>query len=497
MEKKRPRWVDKPEFAWTPDSPLHFEPTASTDISAAPDTAPAIVDARLPEPAAPPPETRPANDPLPPAANGNRPTHLLVPRLGVGLAQGLILSALFAIRDFNLWPMSASGLLAGFTLATAFAPLLLLQGMGRIPARALLIWTLCAALGVAGLGFYHQWRVGGVDAAHSGLPLAAMIAIFLFVGQSLLLGHARSGPGPVRYAALYEASWELPVEILLCGIAALFAWVLSDVAESLLRPLHTRLPLAYLTAPMVTLSLAAAAQFCGRSLVRILARGLTLAFTVLLPFLLPLAAFTLLFWLSRGGVPPFTLSATEGVLLVIAISASYRSGDEWRSMGRRRLEFMGALLLLPLALCAAIALQARVAQLGYTAPRVAAMACVLMLSAYAVAYACVGLISLSGGRWMARIETVNLAMAFVGLSLVAAMASPLADPVRLAVASQNWRLMHGKAAPETFDYAYLRNGGLRFGHDVLTQLAREKNRPAIAQGAWALLDAEPYPAPLP
>jgi hypothetical protein len=494
MGRKIPRWVDKPEFAWTPDRPLHFEPAAPIEAAVEPDAAPAIVDGRFPE--APPPETWPTNDPPPPAANSNRRAHLLVPRLGVGLAQGLILSALFAIRDFNLWPASAAGLLSGLTLATAFAPLLLLQGLGRIPARALLIWTLSAALGVAGLGAYHHWRISGVDASHSGLWLATMIAGFLFVGQSLLLGHARSGPGPARYAALYEASWELPVEILLCGIAALIAWGLSGVMETLLRPLRTALPLAYLTAPLVTLSLAAVAQFCGRTLVHILARGLTLAFTILLPLLLGLAAFTLLFWLS-GGVPPFAVSAMEGLLLVIAISASYRSGDEWRSMWRRRLELAGALLLLPLALCAAIALQTRVAQLGYTAPRVVAMAGVLMLSAYAVAYACAGLISLSGGRWMERIETVNLAMAFVGLSLIAAMASPLADPVRLAVASQNWRIMQGKVAPEAFDFVYLRNGGLCFGHNALERLTRDKSRPAIAQDASALLDAEPYPAPLP
>jgi hypothetical protein len=166
-------------------------------------------------------------------------------------------------------------------------------------------------------------------------------------------------------------------------------------------------------------------------------------------------------------------------------------------MWRRRLELAGALLLLPLALCAAIALPARIAQLGYTAPRVIAMACVLMLSAYAVSYACAALISLSGGRWMERIEHINLAMAFVALSLVAALASPLADPVRLAVASQNWRIMQAKVAPEAFDFTYLRNGGLRFGHDVLTQLSTQKSKPMIARAASALLDAEPYPAPLP
>ena len=86
---------------------------------------------------------------------------------------------------------------------------------------------------------------------------------------------------------------------------------------------------------------------------------------------------------------------------------------------------------------------------------------------YALAYAGAALISLSGGRWMARIERTNLTMAFVVMSLFATLASPLGDPVRLAVANQNWRMLHGRVAPEAFDYAYLRHSGLRFGRAVL------------------------------
>jgi len=53
------------------------------------------------------------------------------------------------------------------------------------------------------------------------------------------------------------------------------------------------------------------------------------------------------------------------------------------------------------------------------------------------------------------------------MSLCATLASPLGDPVRLAVANQNWRMLHGRIAPEAFDYAYLRHSGLRFGRAVL------------------------------
>ena len=131
--------------------------------------------------------------------------------------------------------------------------------------------------------------------------------------------------------------------------------------------------------------------------------------------------------------------------MIAAINASYRNG-EWRPGWRRRLEFAGAILLLPTATLSAIALQARVASLGFTADRVLAAALVLLLLAYALAYAGAALISLGGGRAMERLETGNRIMAFVVIGILAAMVTPLADPVRLAVAEQSWRLAHGAVA---------------------------------------------------
>ena len=154
-------------------------------------------------------------------------------------------------------------------------------------------------------------------------------------------------------------------------------------------------------------------------------------------------------------------------LKLIGINASYRGGDEWRPLWRRHAEFLAALLLPPLALLGVLALHARVGQYGFTGPRIIAMASMLLFIAYALTYAGAALISLGGGRWMERIERINLPMAFVIMSLCVTLASPFGDPVRLAVANQNWRMLHGRIAPEAFDYAYLRRFGLKFGRAVL------------------------------
>jgi hypothetical protein len=331
------------------------------------------------------------------------------------------------------------------------------------------------ALFLFGLGAYHAWRIAGTDPDHTGLWLATMIAGFLFIGQALLLGHTRSAPGPLRYAVLYESSWRLAVETALCGLFALLIWGVWSVCESRLAS-QTRIGLfSQIDILLVTFSFAVAAQLRTGALLHLLKRGSVIFFTAALPLAIFSATVTILVCSLGHWQPPLALCGFEGLLLVVGINASYRGGGEWRSHWRRRTEFLAAFLLPLLAALAALALQTRIAQFGFTAPRVIATAGVLLLWAYALTYAGAAVISLSGGRWMERIERVNLAMAFVAMSLIATLASPLGDPVRLAVANQNWRLAHGRVAPQTFDYAYLRRSGLRFGRDLLTALAKQKN----------------------
>ena len=80
-------------------------------------------------------------------------------------------------------------------------------------------------------------------------------------------------------------------------------------------------------------------------------------------------------------------------------------------------------------------------------------------------------------------------------ALIAALASPLADPMRLAVAAQQTRLEAGEIAPARFDFDWLQQRGLRFGHGALSELATRQDAPAIQQGALAAL-ARPVPSVL-
>jgi hypothetical protein len=148
-------------------------------------------------------------------------------------------------------------------------------------------------------------------------------------------------------------------------------------------------------------------------------------------------------------------------------------------------------LLTPLVILSGFALTTRVQQYGWTEDRIFAVAAILLLSGYALCYAGSALISLGGGGWMQRMEGSNLAMAFAALALIAALLSPIADPARLAVASQTFRLTQNKVAADMFDFLWLRDGGLRFGHDALEKMAADKNAPAMARGAFVALAAPP------
>jgi hypothetical protein len=381
------------------------------------------------------------------------------PRLAIGFGQGLLLSLLFFLRG-----QSGNILLTGLMMATVFAPLLLVQGLGRISLRPLLTWVGLAAIGLVGLGAYHAWRITGVDPGHAGLWLAAMIAIFLFIGHALILAHARSTS--LHYAMLYESSWRLAVETLLCALAALSVWTLCQSGFYLLARQAISIP-HWFAIPLTTISFAAASQLRAGTLLHLMKRSAVISLAFLLPPLIFFAILTILFGALGHWQPSLTLCGLQGLLLLIGINASYRGGEEWRPLWRRHAEFLAAILLPPLALLGVLALHIRVGQYGFTGPRIIAMAAMFLFIAYALTYAGAALISLSGGRWMARIERINLPMAFVVMSLCVTLASPFGDPVRLAVANQNWRMLHGRIAPEAFDYAYLSHFGLKFGRAVL------------------------------
>src|SRR6476620_2093084 len=102
----------------------------------------------------PPPSSHPDS----PAPRVGYP-HVGGPRLLIGLLQGGLLYLLYRAFDAQAWPASAPQLFAPLCLVAGLAPILLISGLGHMPRRSLLLWTLGAAALLALLGWYDAWRI--------------------------------------------------------------------------------------------------------------------------------------------------------------------------------------------------------------------------------------------------------------------------------------------------------------------------------------------------
>ena len=506
MDQEPDSWIKTPAFDWTPETPLSIEPKFTGTLpvepwaveprAAEPPAAePRFENPRLSEPVtAQPPKAKVKPKPL----RVEKPWPRLAPvrarigaitlslfqaRMVVGLAQGASLFALFAWRaSFDPFVFSAA------LMVFLFAPLLLLAGLGRMTVSRLLVWALFASVLLAAVGAYHRWRTLSSDGGHPGLALLALTSLFLSIGQSVAEGQVGD------YGSYYRAAWRLAIRIVCCALLAGFSWVALGAASDFMREHYPMLQFAPLIMPLVALSAALAAHLTGEKFLGVLQEGLVFVFAIALPPLLLLAIAAAALGISGFWHPSFAVSASLGLLLVVSINASYRDGTNRRPSWRWRAEFAASLMLVPLSLIAAFALAARVGQFGWTDGRIFAAAGLLLMSGYALCYTGSALISLGGGGWMQRIEGSNLALAFASLMLIAALASPVADPARRAVAAQNFRLEQHRIAPEAFDFTWLRDGGLRFGRQALDDMAAAQSMPAIARGAFLALHAPPMAA---
>jgi hypothetical protein len=518
FRKDSPRWVDA--LDWTPEQPFGFEPRADNDGIGWHDESMPEPQAAVPEPSSeeptaaaphtieltareiapattPQPVAEPHPDPLPRPANTNSTAGFSTARLAIGLAQGLSLYLLVQSRAHGIWPGHDPYLFAALSLAGIFAPLVLLEGLGEVPVILLGLWSGIVAAALASLGLYHQWRIQGPEQLHAGVALAVLVALMLVTTQALLRSWTKSGRVLSGYRITFDLTWTLIARLLIWSAITAAAWAILGSGNSLLNWLRSHYPgfrpsvdPQLLILPLVALASAAAFDMTGPgSWTKRIARKVLLAcWTVALPMLVVAAATLLVMHLFVSPVP-LAWSLGFALLLLVAVNASYR-GDIARGHWRKASEFAAAFLILGLAGIAAVALHLRVEALGWTADRLYAACAIAMTGLYGLLYVGAALISIGGGRWMQRLEIINPLMALLLVGVCLALASPLADPLQMAVASQAARLEHGTIDTAAFDFGYLRRQGARFGADALATLAKSRI-PDVARDATITLSAPP------
>ena len=104
-----------------------------------------------------------------------------------------------------------------------FVPLQALEAIGYVASRWLAFVTVISALLLAALGWYHRWRIFGMDQNHIGISLLVLCAIGLFIVQAFLQAREKSRDNHIVYADLFAASWTLAARLMLSGRSR-WAW---------------------------------------------------------------------------------------------------------------------------------------------------------------------------------------------------------------------------------------------------------------------------------
>ncbi|MDO9337308.1 MAG: DUF4153 domain-containing protein [Caulobacter sp.] len=409
---------------------------------------------------------------------------LLLTRLLIGLAQGVVLFGLSEAAERKAWPANDRPLFIALVVAALAIGPVLLSGLGGLKRRPLAVWAGAAALLAALVGWVDGYR--GLEAQQvTPTPLVAMaVLICLFVAHSLIVAAARDHRRIAAYPTYFDVAWKHGVQLALAaGFTGIF-WGVLALGAALFNMIGVKLvgdviEERWFAIPATALAFAAAVHLTD---VRVgLIQGVRTVALTLLGWLLPLlAGLTLAFLLTLPftGLKPLWDTRNASVILISAggavillINAAYQDGGREKPLpaALRWAMRLAGLLLAPVTVLAAYALWLRVGQYGLTIERIIAIACVVIGACYAVGY---GLAAGLPGPVMRRLEPTNVATSFVGLAVLLALLTPIADPVRLSVDNQVARLQAGRVKPAEFDFDYLKFSAGRFGKQALDRLSK-------------------------
>ncbi len=407
-------------------------------------------------------------------------------RILIGILQGFILSLLYHISESTppLWPATNPSIFLSLLMVALFVPLLIIQSMGNMRAKTLLIWASSASIILFGITWYAVFRHTDVISLSAATAPAFFSVFFctiiaLFIAHSLILSSDHDKQIIAKYPTYFDIAWKLGVQIAFtAGFTGLF-WMLLGLGSSLFSIIHLKFFANFVThywfmIPATSLCIAIALHITDvnpriihgiRTLFLVLLSALLPIITIIISLFLVSLMFTGVSLLWQTGHAS-TLLLTAAITLMILINTSFQDGLTPLSNIKRYSTMLACCLLAPLVTLAIYALALRVQQYGWSVSRIEAAACMIIIGAYAIGY----LIAVFVGKNLKLIETSNVAVAWLILAIYLALLTPIADPARLMVANQISRLTSGKISPDKFDFKVIRQEGLRFGQQALENL---------------------------
>ena len=422
---------------------------------------------------------------------------VLAVRLAAAVIQAAAVIALMVAAASPLnWPTRVPMLFLPLAMVAAGVPLLVMVGAGRLPRRALAIWTVGAAALLGALGAHDIARAApsaatGLDALAPWPPLLPALLGGFFVANVLVTDWVVERRWLPSYERHVDTAWKHGLQALFAALFVSLFWGVLGLGAGLFGVLGIPLLLQIIQQPVFDIpatTLAMAVAIHVTDVQPGLIRGARTMALTLLSWLLPLLVVILLGFLVAL---PFTTLAplwqthfATGLLmaasagLIFLINAAYGDGVGWFDARVKRMAVLaGSLELLPLLGLAAWAMHMRVGQYGWTVNRILATAILLVMALHAVGYSLASVVRRP--RWH---EATNFIGAGVALLTILLLFSPLADPGRLMVASQVRRLHGGEVGPAGFDFQALRTDGARWGASALAQLKIDPD-PTIAAAA--------------
>lgn len=349
------------------------------------------------------------------------------------------------------------------------------QNAGLVAAAfvALSAWVARAATGAPGL-----------EADRVLSPFAISMAAALFAAGPFLQCRQDHGRWCAPYAELFAHAWQNALTVLVAGVFTGICWAVLGlwaglfklIGVDLFADLFTETAFIYLATGLF----AGLGVLIGRSQsrpVQMMRRLLIAIFTGLYPLLAVIAVLFVATLPFTGLAPLWETHFAASVLMwlvvamVVFANAVYQDGHEPVPYPRAlRMVSAAGLAVLPVfAVLALVALGLRVGQYGWSVERIWAAIAAAVLTIHAFGYVWAALDP--RGRWLARLEPVNVTAALAGLMLVLLANSPVLDPQRIAASSQAQRLLDGRTSAADFDVEYLRYLSGRAGHAALRELA--------------------------
>lgn len=412
----------------------------------------------------------------------------------LGLAQGIVLYALYKSHRDDLWPHEAGWLFNAVLLSVLWVPFIAYWGQDVLSRVALRRLLLGAGGLIFGLGAYQGAMVFPLpDAARLQLaPASAFLglALLAFMLVPLTSGWARGSPratlGGWHYPRLFEHAWRNAVITVQAGALTGLFWAVLSLGAQLFHLIGVDWPSetirkAWFAIPVTTLSIALGLRTgLHRAAFTVTLRNHWLTLTV---WLLPVAsligvAFVLTTLtgvekLFERGLSAFFL-LWFAAFWITFFNSAFQDGQDEPPLHRRLRSVLpiAALAMLAVVGLAAWALALRILQYGLTPDRIWGMLAVVVALVYGVGYALSWRTGRSA-RWMPGIAPANIVASLIMSAGIVLLLSPVLDANRLATASQMARLQAGKVLPDAFDVDALARQE-RAGYLALSELKRQR-----------------------